>query len=865
MAYQHVGGNDYKITFQMWRDCATINDPSDLPTDMSFWIRNESGMGFNQSGGIINSSFNVPIFADPAIEFESSEVEQSDPCITNVPEVCFETGIWRFDVTLPSTPGVYEISTDICCRNEIITNLLFPADQFGATFFIDIPHNLLDDNNNSAIFVEFPPGIVCLGSPLVYDHSAFDADGDSLVYGLYTPFDQGNFPNYPPVVWEGGFSVDNQLGGDPPMSIDPETGLLTASADTPGQYVVGIYVEEWRDGELICTNRRDFQFGVTNECQFVQVTTGIEQEEIDLIGVGEYEVNSCTSLDYVFENTSPGSNANADSVTWIGLDALQSQGAFVTDPIGGSFDPQITFPFNGTYELQFTASVGDCADTATVVFNMNPPSAIIGKTSGCGDKTIQFTNNSFGALDSVLWDFGDPNVSALENQSTDFDTEHTYEDEGTYYVSFTTFIGDCFKETIDSIVIAPPFSVSLDGDSGGPICPGTSVQLDGLVDGGDDGFVTYNWEPFDEVPDQGAISNTVAPLESTWFKFRAETDTGCESVDSVFVEVQPYPEVSISEDEIPLCDGNSVIINASVVDNNFSSVVWVPNTDIVDGTSLNPTVNPSVTTSYDITAFTEAGCSGTANVKIVVPTPVDVNIVNTPDPICEGDQVTLEAVSDQEVTWEGVEITNPNALSQTITPSTSGTYRVSVTNGCDIVEDSVTVQVDEQPIISAGSDLSLSFEESGQLQGTVNNSDFPIVWSPPIGLTDPSDPNTTAQPPFTQPYTMSSVNGECKAEDFVTVFVSADIYIQATSGFSPNGDGQNDRLVFVTNGIEEVLSMEVYDRWGKQVYSGTGFDAGWDGVYLGEKQPVGVYVYYIVATTVFGQEFMESGNSTLVH
>ena len=44
--------------------------------------------------------------------------------------------------------------------------------------------------------------------------------------------------------------------------LDSETGFLTGVPNTIGQFVVGICVEEYRDGNLISTTRRDFQYNV---------------------------------------------------------------------------------------------------------------------------------------------------------------------------------------------------------------------------------------------------------------------------------------------------------------------------------------------------------------------------------------------------------------------------------------------------------------------------------------------------------------------------------------------------------------------------------------------------------------------------
>ena len=47
------------------------------------------------------------------------------------------------------------------------------------------------------------------------------------------------------------------------MEIDPLTGIITGMPTAVGQYAIGICVSEFRDGVLLSTTMRDFQFNVT--------------------------------------------------------------------------------------------------------------------------------------------------------------------------------------------------------------------------------------------------------------------------------------------------------------------------------------------------------------------------------------------------------------------------------------------------------------------------------------------------------------------------------------------------------------------------------------------------------------------------
>ncbi len=83
------------------------------------------------------------------------------------------------------------------------------------------------------------------------------------------------------------------------------------------------------------------------------------------------------------------------------------------------------------------------------------------------------------------------------------------------------------------------------------------------------------------------------------------------------------------------------------------------------------------------------------------------------------------------------------------------------------------------------------------------------------------------------------------------------------SGFTPNGDGNNDLLnVFGTLEATE-FELEVYNRWGELVFKSNNKTQGWDGNYKGSSAPVGVYGYRF-NVTIKGQQYVKSGNVTLI-
>jgi len=84
---------------------------------------------------------------------------------------------------------------------------------------------------------------------------------------------------------------------------------------------------------------------------------------------------------------------------------------------------------------------------------------------------------------------------------------------------------------------------------------------------------------------------------------------------------------------------------------------------------------------------------------------------------------------------------------------------------------------------------------------------------------------------------------------------TVDIYVDCTStpttimkfytGFSPNGDGQND--YFTIEGINQFPNNElaVFNRWGTKVFGMKGYKSAWEGTWNNKALPDGTYFYVL--------------------
>jgi gliding motility-associated-like protein len=102
-------------------------------------------------------------------------------------------------------------------------------------------------------------------------------------------------------------------------------------------------------------------------------------------------------------------------------------------------------------------------------------------------------------------------------------------------------------------------------------------------------------------------------------------------------------------------------------------------------------------------------------------------------------------------------------------------------------------------------------------------------------------------------------------DELLAVFTDITTDITMPTGFSPNGDGNND--IFKPQGsalYTHEYEMQIYNRWGQQVFRSTDPTVGWDGYYESKQSQTGVYAYIITYKNVFNEAKIKKGNVTLI-
>ncbi|MDP9230690.1 MAG: PKD domain-containing protein [Bacteroidota bacterium] len=162
----------------------------------------------------------------------------------------------------------------------------------------------------------------------------------------------------------------------------------------------------------------------------------------------------------------------------------------------------------------------------------------------------------------------------------------------------------------------------------------------------------------------------------------------------------------------------------------------------------------------------------------------------------------------------------------------------------------------------AGNDTIIVKDQPFQLRGAGGVS---YSWSPVTGLSNPfiSDPITILQDDITYTLTATTIEGCTDTDEInITVFKGSAIYVP--TGFTPNGDGLNDKLKPGYFGIKKLEYFTIYNRWGELVFTTKDIGEGWDGTYKGTTFSTGTFVWILQAEDYIGKLYQLKGTFTLI-
>ena len=200
-----------------------------------------------------------------------------------------------------------------------------------------------------------------------------------------------------------------------------------------------------------------------------------------------------------------------------------------------------------------------------------------------------------------------------------------------------------------------------------------------------------------------------------------------------------------------------------------------------------------------------------------------------------------------------------------------GAYDIAVQdeNGCLWTGEAIL----ESPppfLVSLGGDQTVNLGDSIQLEAQVNQTDILLQWESEGIIICDNCTGLQISPLRSERYKVTAINSTgCEVSDEIQVLVQNNRRIFFPNAFSPNGDGNNDRLrPFISTEVSQINIFRIYNRWGELMYekenmlSELDFE-GWDGEFNGREAPNGVYVYYLEIDFINGSNDILVGDVTL--
>ena len=682
ITYTCLGGNQYEIKVVIYRDCG--------PT-------NSNNTGFDQNGVVtiydMNNNEWATLDISSPIEVEVED-EFTSECMTLPPELCIEKGTYTTLVTLPNNANGYQIVYQRCCRNNQVINIQNPGDM-GSSLVAYIPPSSLVECNNSPEFSSYPPLALCLGTELEIDQSAIDIDGDDLVYSFVAPYHGSSdfdptetyAPPYPQVVWEQGYSDLYPMDSDPVINIDSETGLITGTPIQEGYYVIGVKVQEYRNGEYLGEIIRDFRF-IVIDCEIA--TSSVPLADI-----------YCDGLTVNFENES----TNAFSYYWDFGD-VQNPNSFSSDQ-----EPIYTYPDSGSYEVTLIANPGTfCSDTASVEFSLYPdlfPFFEIPETICEEDALYDFIGSGvIPPSASYSWDFGE---NALVQTSSELNPSGIqFVNDGSQEITFSVSYLNCDESYTSTLITSGVDVLSIEA-SASELCEPDVVSFTANTTVPSSELI-YDWSLGD-----GSSTNLESPsvqYEPGLYDVSLtvlNSVTGCETLieELEFVNVFPQPVSLFETSQTSGCA--PLVVSFDNLSTNADQYTW-----LIDGNEVSTDPDFSYTFNggnYEVTlqAASDVECATDDSYSIQIDSyDSDILSIETSgNEICEPDVVlfnanTVAPSSQLVFDWDLGNGTSSNIQNPTVLYS-AGVYDVSLSvfnslTGCEsFIEELEWVSVYSQP------------------------------------------------------------------------------------------------------------------------------------------------------------------------
>lgn len=528
----------------------------------------------------------------------------------------------------------------------------------------------------------------------------------------------------------------------------------------------------------------------------------------------------------------------------------------------------------GTYTVKLVVTSGlGCKDSTTrsvTVFAKPTVDFSVNSLAQCvNGNSFVFTNNTTigSGTVSYIWRFGDGNIATTTNAT------NSYLAAGTYIVKLIAVSNNgCSDSTTQTVTVNPKPTVDFIINNTAQCLTANQFVFTNLS-AITTGTLTHAWSF-----GNGATSILTSPTYSyaaagTYSVRLVSTSAdGCRDSITRTTTVHAMPNGSLNTPPTNLlCEGGVVTLSAT----GGATYQWFVNGGAIAGanSASYSATQPGI---YTVNLASVNGCiapaAGTVTLQLVRKPTVGFTF----DKYCAGfptqftDQSNTANSNVVSYSWTFGQGQGTSILQNPVyTFPTASTYSVSLTVtpvACPSLATSVTKPVStvtppaNQRYVSLNAVENRNLDLDARLFGGAT-----YLWSPPTGLNNPAIPSPVFNHNTEVDYLITITTGiGCVVKDtqLVRIFKEKEIYVP--KGFSPNGDGSNDKIFPRLVGVKTLTYFKVYNRWGQLIFMTTNINEGWDGTFKGVKQPIEGYVWIAEGIDIDNNSIKRTGTFLLL-
>lgn len=758
IGYRCLGGNQYEITLRVFRDCFNA-DPTALFDDPGV-------IGVYASNGLRLSNISLRPIGNDTLR------EGLDSCYTSfINSVCVHTTVYRTVITLNPRVGGYHFVYQRCCRNTTISNIVNPTEA-GATYDILLTEVAMQKCNSSPVVNRWPPVYVCANQELNVNSAATDVNNDSIAYKLCAPLVGGTLqrpqpipptaPPFQPIIWLGPtYSLANVLGGNNPLTIDVNTGIMKGVPPVLGQFVVAVCVEEYDrfTKNLLSVVRRDFQYNVVN-CTVPQATFEAPEEV-------------CVGSKLTLKQNTPG----AKLVEWYlgepGAEKLIAKGDTVN----------LTFPSVGKNRITLYYEKGTaCQSTFSAVINAVAIDVISLPLAGqnsvvCRGSNFEVNIQNKEVNRTLTYDW-QTNGNLVSGQGASLAT-FKMDAPTLITLNLSNALG-CKSTLIFPVAIHEPIKSGLENER--LFCRDVATQ----TNPGFNSALSYQWTPASGLSNT-AIGNPIVTISNNIiYQVKISNPaTGCDTTVSYNAKLRAFPAKTGVENSVFICANIAEEVNKSF--NPSLTYQWTPTVGLSNPNIGNPKITTSENRVYQV-KVTEpvTGCDTTIFVNAIVKPFGAETGIDSLSTVCYnvGKQINPKFNNTLIYSWSpATGLSETTKGNPTVKLKESMSYSVKIQNPASGCDTTISVRIEVSPMLPVV-ELDTTLDFCPGIPKKVNLPESPLVtylWSPVTGLDNANVANPTFTLNTNQLYTVKITDPKtnCNLAWKVNAQVSPDAVISA--------------------------------------------------------------------------------------